>query len=227
MKHLFLNKWLLFDQTCPLCEVSSVPDAGPCGPCQADLPYLMQACPICALPGAVSICQECNERPPIYSKVLAGFNYRFPLPQLIHRVKTGGDPEPLHWLSGLLAERVAKSINRSSTLVPVPMHPWDLAVRGFNQSEVLSRNLARELKLEHATQLLIKTQRTLHQASLNRRERRQNLQGCYVTTAPVPAQVTLIDDVMTTGTTAERLSQILLDMGCKRVEICVLCRTPS
>lgn len=223
----FFNKWLTFNQHCPLCDIHPAVSAGPCPQCQQDLPRLLQACPRCALPGSDSLCNSCQQHAPSYSRAFAGFNYRFPLPQLIHRVKTGRDPEPLHWLSTLLAQQVSDKIDLHSTLVPVPMHPWDQTLRGFNQSQILTRNLAAALQLRVAPGLLVKTRRTEHQAALNRKQRRANLTNCYAIEGPLPQTITLIDDVMTTGTTAERLSAMLLEAGCREVSICVLCRTPE
>lgn len=227
MRDQLLNNCLIFNQACPLCDIHPAIDAGPCKECSADLPLLLQCCPHCALPGANGLCPHCTERQPSYSTAFAALNYRFPIPQLIHRIKTGRDPEPLHWLSRLLADRMSDRINPSTTLISVPMHPWDQTLRGFNQSDILSANLAKRLNLRRDARLVRKTSRTAHQASLSRAERRDNLKQCYQLTASVPAHITLVDDVMTTGTTVERLSDLLLDAGCAEVEVCVLCRTPE
>ena len=174
-----------------------------------------------------SLCSHCRYSSPAFNQVLAGFNYRFPLPQLIHRVKTSRDPEPLYWLSYLLAQFIDQRLDPRSTLIPVPMHAWDQTLRGFNQSELISRRLAKLLGLEHQPRLLQKLERTPHQASLNRTERKANLQNCYELCADIPKRVTLVDDVMTTGTTVERLSALLLAAGCEKVDVAVLCRTPG
>ena len=221
------NKWININQNCPLCDLVPGKHSGACNDCEADLPYLLQGCARCALPGIDGLCPACQESTPSFNQVYAGFNYRFPLPQLIHRVKTNRDPEPLYWLSHLLARSINQRIDPSSTLIPVPMHAWDQSLRGFNQSELISQRLAKLLRLKHQPQLLKKRLRTPHQASLNRAERRANLQNSYQLNGAVPKQVTLVDDVMTTGTTVERLSAILLTAGCEKVDVVVLCRTPG
>lgn len=227
MRDQFLNKWLIINQSCPLCDLAPAQRSGACRDCEADLPYLLQGCARCALPGIEGLCSTCQKSSPSFKRVYAGFNYRFPLPQLIHRVKTNRDPEPLYWLSYLLANSIGQLIDPCSTLVPVPMHSWDKTLRGFNQSELISRRLAKLLGLHHQPQLLQKLQRTPHQASLNRTKRKANLHNCYQVCAEIPKQVTLVDDVMTTGTTVERLSELLVKEGCERVDIVVLCRTPG
>lgn len=227
MHDQLFNNWLEFNQTCPLCDIRPAIQAGPCQACQRDLPLLLQGCSRCARPGTQGLCTSCQQQPPSYSQVIGAFNYRFPMPQLIHRIKTGGDPEPLYWLSRSLADRVGDRLNPNTLMIPVPMHPWDQTLRGFNQSEILGRSLAQRLQLSFEPRLLRKSRRTAHQAGLNRAERLSNLQECFEHCGEIPEHLTLIDDVMTTGTTAERLAQHLLDAGCKTVEVCVLCRTPD
>ena len=230
MNRQFLNKCLNINHTCPLCDMAPANRYGVCNDCELDLPYLQQGCARCALPGmggTDGLCSECRDSPPCFDKVLAGFNYRFPLPQLIHRVKTSRDPEPLYWLSYLLAKFIDQRLDPLSTLIPVPMHSWDQTLRGFNQSELISRRLAKLLHLRHQPRLLSKLHRTPHQARLNRTERKANLQNCYELGDDIPNRVTLVDDVMTTGTTVERLSSLLINAGCQKVDVVVLCRTPG
>ena len=227
MHDQLFNIWSLFNQACPLCDIHPGIASGPCQSCLNDLPHLLQACNRCALPGSHNLCPSCQQQPPPYSRATAGFNYRFPLPQLIHSVKTGRDPEPLHWLASALATKIRERICTTTTLVPVPMHIYDETLRGFNQSALLCDSLSRLLNLPQAPNLLVKSRRTPHQASLNRAERKANLKECYRVISAPPEEVTLVDDVMTTGTTLERLTRLLLQSGCKKVDLCVLCRTPN
>jgi len=230
MNDQLLNKCLNINHACPLCDIAPANRSGVCNDCERDLPYLHQGCARCALPGmggADGICSQCRDSSPSFNQVLAGFNYRFPLPQLIHRVKTSRDPEPLYWLSYLLAKSIDQRLDPLSTLIPVPMHSWDQTQRGFNQSELISRRLAKLLRLKHQPRLLQKLQRTPHQARLNRTERKANLQNCYALSDDIPKRVALVDDVMTTGTTVERLSALLINAGCEKVDVVVLCRTPG
>lgn len=227
MLELNLNKWLEFNRICPLCDIHTTDQQGICKHCANDLPYFQTGCPICALPASDGICNECQTREAVFKWATAGFTYRFPIPQLIHRIKTGKDPEPLHWLSNLLACRIGSQLPQEAYLVPVPMHPIDHLMRGFNQSEILARNLSKKTGLRLNTRLIQKYKRSPKQARLDRLQRTQNLKDCFKLTEKPPAEIVLIDDVMTTGTTLRRISELLLSAGCQRIGVCVLCRTPS
>lgn len=227
MSNLNLNNWLKINQTCALCDLYPVEQQGVCQKCLSDLPFFHSGCPVCALPGSNGICNACQKHRMPFEWTSAGFTYRFPMPQLIHRIKSGKDPEPLFWLAHLLAQRTAKYLPRTAVLVPVPMHPFDQLMRGFNQSELLAIRLASFAELQLDTQLLRKFKRSSKQAKLNRKQRTENLSDCFEITASPPADVVLVDDVMTTSTTVRRLSELLLSAGCQRVGVCVLCRTPA
>lgn len=227
MHNSILNRWLNINQPCPLCDISQGTSSGPCTACREDLPYQQLGCDICALPGVTGRCKDCQRKAPPYKRIYAGFTYRFPLPQLLHRIKTGGDPEPLYWLAQLLAGKLAENIPKDTPLIPVPMYPIDQLIRGFNQSELLARHLARELNLPAPINLIGKRQRTAHQASLNRAQRRLNLQECFSLNTRPPERLILVDDVVTTGTTVNRIAELLLQAGAREVSVCTLCRTPE
>jgi len=227
MHNSILNKWLNTNQTCPLCDSAQGTSIGPCDACREDLPYQQLGCDICALPGVSGRCNSCQNQRPAYTRIHAGFTYHFPLPQLLHRIKTGGDPEPLYWLAQLLARKLADKLPKDSQLIPVPMYPVDQLIRGFNQSELLARHLAKALNLPTPINLINKRKRTAHQASLNRAQRRRNLHQCFSLSRTPPERLILVDDVVTTGTTVGRITELLLQEGAREVSVCTLCRTPD
>ena len=222
-----LNNWLEIDQLCPLCDITPRTALGICEPCTGDLPYQQLGCTVCALPGVKGVCQACQRAKPSFSCIYAGFTYRFPLPQLLHRIKSGGDPEPLHWLAKLLARQLRNRLPPELPLIPVPMHPIDQLIRGFNQSELLARHLARALHRPAPIHLIEKRVRTPHQAQLNRAQRKLNLHQSFSLNATPPERLILVDDVVTTGTTVSRISDMLLRCGAREIYVCTLCRTPD
>lgn len=227
MDNSILNIWSFFNHTCPLCDSPSHRGTGPCSDCIKDLPYQQLGCDICALPGVSGICRACQQQRPSFSRVFAGFTYRFPMPQIIHRIKKGADPEALHWLARVLAHRLSDQLPADAPLMAVPMHPLDQLLRGFNQSQVLAQALARQLDRSPPISILQKIRRTQHQAHLNRAQRRANLAQCFQLNALPPKRLILVDDVVTTGTTVERMSELLLKSGTQEVFVCTLCRTPD
>lgn len=98
-------------------------------------------------------------------------------------------------------------------IIPVPLHKKRLFTRRYNQSAILSRILAKDLDLPHETELLIRTKNTLPQQG-NIKKRSKNVQGAFkVVSDSAPSiegrNVLLIDDVYTTGSTAENCAKAL------------------
>ncbi|BCA91720.1 hypothetical protein HMSLTHF_14950 [Vreelandella aquamarina] len=104
------------------------------------------------------------------------------------------------------------------------MYPGRAKERGFNQAQWLAERLGDRLDLPVMQAHCIK--RLPSQRSLNRRERQQNLAGAFMVDTEMPAHVTIIDDVVTTGATGHALATVLLEQGAKRVDIWAAARTP-
>ena len=109
----------------------------------------------------------------------------------------------------------------------VPMHKKRLRRRGFNQSELLARQIAKALNLPYEP-LLVRTRNTSQQARLHGAARRQNLSGAFAANpAAAGRRVLLIDDVYTTGQTAHQCERALRDAGAKQVYLLVFAKGNS
>ena len=224
----------LLPSTCLLCRArGDRPGLDLCPACRDGLPVNRHACVRCALPLAPhlpgsSVCRHCHRRPPSYDRLQAGFRYAPPLDQLIAGLKYAGHLSHGRALGLLLAERIDLSRGRPHLLLPAPLHPARLRERGFNQAAELTRVLAGELGLPWSTAPFVRTRHTAPQAGLDRRARRRNLHRSFHWRAPaVPARLAVVDDVVTTGTTAEEMALTLKRAGSERVEIWALARTPE
>ncbi|MBV1787000.1 ComF family protein [Marinobacterium sp. D7] len=233
MKNIERYCRLFFDQSCYLCQIAKADVLGLCEACHADLPWLIGACRRCADPIPVGVaghalCARCQQRSPPFDRTHAAFLYAFPINQLIPAIKYQRRPEALGWLSRLFAQLLRDRIEQPpELLLPVPMHPWRATMRGFNQAELIASQLGRQLGIPVRSDLLRKRRATLQQARLNRASRGINLAGSFQLLGQVPAHVAVVDDVMTTGSTAEEIAQQLKTAGAERVEIWVLARTPA
>jgi len=111
-------------------------------------------------------------------------------------------------------------------VVPVPLHPKRKRDRGYNQSELLARSLARQIAVPHGRSL-IRIRPTLPQVGLTDSERKENVRKafrCSHSQQISKKRVLLIDDVMTTGATVASAAQALLDGGALRVSILTVAR---
>jgi ComF family protein len=140
-----------------------------------------------------------------------------------------------HWSGELLAESIgelwaAHSDKRFRELgvdavVPVPLHWWRRWRRGFNQSAILARRIARRLERPFLARVLHRIRPTLRQTDVSPAARRENVRGAFRATAHRfirNRSVLLIDDVMTTGSTASEAAKALRKAGANRVVVAVL-----
>lgn len=230
MKHLQVYNRLLFGHSCALCRRQPALETGLCEGCHGDLPWLIAACPRCAepvqgLPGTP--CARCQQDPPPFDRTHAAFSYSFPINQLLPAIKYQRRPAALGWLSRTFALLLADRIDTPPRLLlPVPQHPLKELRRGFNQAALIARQLSAQLNIPVADTLVRKRHTTSQQAELGRAERQANLRGSFEVRGPVPDHVALVDDVMTTGSTARELSRVLRARGAARIEVWVLARTP-
>lgn len=132
-----------------------------------------------------------------------------------------------------LAKWLARSIpgswlNHVEVIAPVPLHPWRLLARGFNQAVVLFRPLAETHGIALEPRVLARLRHTRPQTGLKPAERRSNVAGAFGLRQPgliKGRKVLLVDDVFTTGATAHECAQVLLDAGAAEVSVLTLAKT--
>ncbi len=149
--------------------------------------------------------------------------YEGQLREMIHLFKYGRMKGIGRRLGGLLATALPVD-ERIDVVVPVPLHWRRQWTRGFNQAEVLGRQIARarRIKVVHA---LRRRRATNAQAGLSNPKRRLNVTGAFRATAAVAGlRVLLVDDVMTTGATASACALALKRAGAKSVTLLTLAR---
>jgi ComF family protein len=198
---------LLAPERCAACD--GLLDEGEVGFCAACAPLLE---PIAAEPGA----------PPIAAA--AAFMYGGPLADAIQRLKYGGRSELARPLGALLADYAIGFGGLVECVVPVPLHPVRLRERGFNQSALLARPVARALGVPLDPHWLARMRPTRDQAGLAREARSHNLRGAFAARGPRAQRVLLIDDVRTTGATLAEAAEALLRAGCVHVHTLALAR---
>jgi ComF family protein len=114
------------------------------------------------------------------------------------------------------------------SIIPTPLHPERLAERGFNQAEIIARELALLTGLRVNSTALVRVKKTeRHRAGMGARERARSLEKAFRVRAPRLVEgraALLVDDVMTTGSTAGEIARVLLDGGARTVNILTLAR---
>jgi ComF family protein len=207
-----------------------------CMACETELPWLGDHCQTCALPlpGTGLTCGQCLKQPPAFERVAAPWSYSFPLDTLITRFKHSAKWPFGRLLADLLAQylqhRFDEDLNRPDALVPVPLATKRLRQRGFNQAAMLARWLGGHLDIPCDETLLLRTQDTSAQQDLNAEARKKNLRNAFALTPGAQIKgrhLALVDDVLTTGATAQALARLLMEAGAARVDVYCLARTPK
>jgi len=142
---------------------------------------------------------------------------------------TGRDTLGRH-LAGLMAERAGPILGEGpwEVLVPVPLHPRRERSRGFNQAAFLASHLGRRVGLPLAGRALRRVRATPPQSG-NPDDRRRNVRDAFAVPDPGPVagrHVLLVDDVLTTGATANECARTLRRAGTRRVGVFTLARVP-
>lgn len=151
-------------------------------------------------------------------------DYRAEWKFLMQQFKYHHQPELSRLLARLFYQRIALN-SLPEILLPVPMHPWRQWRRGYNQAQLLAGELGKHYQIPVDGSRLHRVKATAPQVGLSRSQRKRNLNQAF-RLAPVPWQhVAIVDDVVTTGSTAAALCSLLQTAGVQRVEIWAICRT--
>ncbi len=122
---------------------------------------------------------------------------------------------------------MAQQIQRMpDCLVAMPLHPHRLRVRGYNQSQLLARELARQLRLPLFSSACMRTRNTSTQSTLKWKDRNRNLRDAFSCSAAISGKhVAIVDDVMTSGSSVNELAKSLRAAGATEVSVWVIART--
>ena len=215
----------VLDQDCVLCSVAA--RGLVCAACESTLAQPRARCRICAIAlPAQGTCGDCLTRPPEFQSALAAYDYRFPLDRLVQRFKYGGDLAIGRWLGERLAA-FAASADRPQLVVAPPSARDRLRERGFNPALEIAKVVAKRLALPCAVDAVSRTRATAPQPGLGRNARRHNLEAAFACRSRLAGHVAIVDDVMTTGATADALATVLRRAGAARVSVWVVARTPE
>jgi ComF family protein len=122
-----------------------------------------------------------------------------------------------------------KDINYTSfdCIVSVPLHSSKLRERGYNQSELIAKYLASRLSIPYVDAIK-RTKKTLRQSGQSKEQRRKNLRGAFEIKHPaekvINSSVLLVDDIYTTGSTADECSRALVNYGAAGVYVITIAR---
>ena len=207
------------DFTCDICGIETF-GSNLCQNCLKTVKFNDgQTCPVCGRKTLLpEICLECKARKPLFKRAVSPLIYDGGAQVLIAKFKNG-DGYLKDYFVNLLAEKI-KDLPKSDCIVFVPMTKRAIRKRSYNQTELLAKGLADKLNLPVIKDAVIKQKETEAQKSLSRKEREKNLEGCFKVENKAEIKgkkLLLVDDVLTTGATADALCKTLLSAGAECV----------
>jgi predicted amidophosphoribosyltransferase len=227
----------VFPPECLNCGARVVEDFSLCGSCWSDTPFIFgAACDLCgvSLPGQSGdgerlICDECHHVARPWEAGRAVMGYADVGRKLVLGLKHGDRADIARAAGPWMARAGADLLHDNPVLVPVPLHPFRLASRRYNQSAQLALSMAAVTGSEVAVRALIRKRATPTQDGRDRFARFENLADAI---APHPRTgaalrdraVILVDDVMTSGATFAAASEACLAAGASHVRVMALAR---
>ncbi len=205
--------------TCDICGIEIFNGDNLCEKCRDTVTVNNDmTCLVCGRKTPSSrLCLECKAQPPLYDRAVSPYVYSGGVQKLILKFKGGQG-----YLKDYFARAMYAKCGRFKDAEAVCFVPMTSAAehnRGFNQSELLAAELAKMLKLPLLKDALTKVKNSSSQKSLTKKEREENLKSCFKAEGEAVNGKTLIlvDDVLTTGATADAVTRELKKRGAKKV----------
>ena len=180
-------------------------------------------------PFAAARCAACLAQPYAFDRARAACVYDDASRGLILKFKHG-DQQPFAPLfARWIARSAAPLLDQADAVVPVPLHRLRLLSRRFNQAAEIARPLARDAGLDYLPDALIRTTHTTTQGGKSARGRRLNVRKAFEVSEAGRRRIRgrrilLVDDVLTTGATAEACARALIEAGARAVDLAVVAR---
>ena len=191
-----------------------------CPECEETLPRLEEPyCSVCADPGSSRLCDWCASTRPAIAGIRAPYLFEGAVREMVHSLKYRNLRAAAPDLAGLLSAFLETNPIPADVLMPVPLHGRGERERGYNQSELVARELSKRTGVPMQTRGLRRVRNTPPQVLMaSHQERRRNMEGAFGCTANLSGQrVLLIDDVVTTGSTMFACAEALGAAGATSV----------
>lgn len=210
---------IIYPSFCICCELALQPhEKLLCDECWHHLPPAEEA------PETIARLARNKRGRVFFARTLSVWKINPQLETIIHHFKYQNFKALANKLGVFMADRIKSSgiMNRDSVLIPIPLHKTRLRERGYNQSELLCRIIARETGIESDAKILERIRYTQSQTTLNAVERSENVRNAFKVSQRekiMKKTILLVDDVITTGATMNACAKALIKDGAKEVII--------
>ncbi len=220
---------------CPSCREQVADPGALCAACWGQLSFIAR--PYCERlgtpfefdPGPGVLSAPAIADPPAYGRARAAVRYDDIARTLVHAFKYGDRLDLAPGMGRWMARAGKELFDHADALIPVPLHWRRLWMRRFNQAASLAQAISRECGVPVADDVLARVRASRQQVGLTRAERDVNVQGAFAVTPAGKAylrgkRVVLVDDVLTSGATADNCARVLLRSGALNVDVLVFAR---
>ena len=212
--------------TCDVCgaELTAETRYTLCAECMTKLPRITgHRCLVCGVPinDEADYCLRCQRTESVFRRNVSPLRYDGEGRQLVHMLKFGGKKYIARLLGAMMADEFLSSGEECEIVVPVPMSEKEVKRRGFNQSELLAADIGERLGMP-VLPALAKVKDTPPQKELTGKDRAENLKGCFALRFGEYVKgrkILLVDDVFTTGSTANECARTLLKGRARSVTV--------
>lgn len=222
---------VLYPRRCPVChEVATPAGSWVCDTCTGKLPYIKEPC--CKKCGKEvqreeqEYCHDCQKTTHSYTAGRAVFAYDSVMQASIAAFKYKGRQEYAEFYGRETARLYEKQMKRweAEVLVPVPIHKSRYRERGYNQAGLLADQISKYTNIPVDETLLVRMRKTKAQKALSTKERTKNLQDAFQLGKNVVQykRIVLVDDIYTTGSTADACARVLKEGGAEQVYLLCL-----
>jgi ComF family protein len=207
-----------------------------CAECWGETAFLFgRQCRVCGVPlpnvsAEAPICGRCLDEPPAFERARAALRYDGVARRLVLRFKHGDRIDGTATFAAWMVKAGSDVVAAADLVIPVPLHRWRLVQRSYNQSALLALAIGKAAQKPVLVDGLAKLRATASQQRLDATQRRRNVRAKDFALGPngrlvVPnRRVLLIDDVLTTGSTASACARCLLAGGARAVDLLTLAR---
>jgi ComF family protein len=229
---------VLYPPTCLACRAATAEAGALCPKCWGAMGFIERPyCERLGTPfeqefgldlGEPRLSREAVDDPPVFRRARAVAVFADgPARRLVHRLKYSDRAELARPMGAWMARAGAELLADADVVTPMPLHRLRLWSRRFNQAAALAREAARAGGKPYAPALLQRVVATRTQVGLTRRQRAENVQGAFRAAPGAPIEgrrVVLVDDVLTSGATANAAARALLRAGAAQVDVLVFAR---
>ncbi len=215
----------VYPPRCPICD--GISETGICPACKNRVVRIREDyCMKCGKPlegEQEEYCSDCRKRGHVFEAGRSVFSYQGDLRRSLYRLKYNGKQEYGIVFGREMARETGSWIRLVgiTRIVPVPLHPSRQRERGYNQAALPARELGRLLGIPVDEKLLYRTKRTAPLKTMSGSERRANLRSAFEVRGHIrPGErILLVDDIFTTGSTADAAAACLKQAGNCRVYV--------